>query len=214
MALLGAGDLIMSKLKENLILLRQGGARTILSTARFRSLLLVFASVLFGVQTVSSVDSPVSREFQIKAAFLYNFTKFVEWPAGKFQETNSPLIIGVAGSSPMTAAIEAIVKDRQINGRPIVVKAVQTREAAQATHLLFIPSSEDSRLESLLPSGAASGVLTVGESEKFASDGGMIHFITEGGKLRFEINMGIVEQAGLQISAQLQKLAKAVRREK
>jgi len=155
-----------------------------------------------------------AREHQIKAAFVYNFAKFVEWPAPRFETTNSPVIIGVLGKTAINTALEAVVKNRKINDREILVKPVATAAEARATHLIFLPAEEDKQFEVLLTSLAGSGVLTVGESASFAKAGGMINFVLDEDKdkVRFEINLEPVEQAGLKLSAQLQKLAKTVRR--
>lgn len=153
-----------------------------------------------------------AKEHQLKAAFIYNFLKFVEWPTNRLQETNTPIIIGVTGGSPIGPALEAVVKDRRLNGRELIVRVVDSPEAAKATHLLFVAGSEDLRLDGLLLALARNGTLTVGESESFANHGGMIRFKLEEEKLRFDINMDAVELDGLKISAQLQKLAKSVRR--
>jgi hypothetical protein len=161
---------------------------------------------------VAAAEALSAKEHQVKAAFIYNFAKFVEWPAGSFESTNSPLVIGVVGKSPISAALEATVKDRKINGRAIIVKGVETLAVARETHLLCFPASEDNRMNGLLPELAGSSVLTIGESGAFASTGGMINFIMEGDKFRFDINMSAAEKAGLKVSAQLQKLAKTVRR--
>ncbi len=157
-------------------------------------------------------DSLAAKEHQVKAAFVYNFAKFVEWPAGSFPNSSSPLVIGVIGKSPISAALEAAVMDRKINGRAMIVKCVDTVEAARETHLLFVAASEDKRMDDLLPALAGASVLTVGESAAFVRAGGMINFILEGDKCRFDINMDPAEKAGLKVSAQLQKLAKTVRR--
>jgi len=175
------------------------------------ALLLAFVSWA-GLLTATGAEALAAKEHQIKAAFVYNFAKFVEWPAGCFTSTNSPLIIGVLGRSPISPALDAAVKDRLLNGRPIVVKSVDTAEAARATHLLFVAGSEDKRVGDLLAALAGSSVLTIGESDAFGRKGGMINFILEGDKCRFDIYMDPVEQARLKVSAQLQKLAKTVRR--
>jgi hypothetical protein len=167
-----------------------------------------WASVL----PAAAADSLAAKEHQVKAAFVYNFAKFVEWPAGSFQNTNSPLVIGVMGKSPISAALEAAVKDRKINGRAILVKSIETAEAARETHLLFVAASEDKRVDNVLPALAGASVLTIGESDAFARESGMINFVLDGDKCRFDINMDSAERAGLKVSAQLQKLAKTVRR--
>lgn len=157
-------------------------------------------------------DSPRASPNDVKAAFVYNFLKFVEWPASRFGETNAPLVIGVVGQSSIMVELEAAVRLRTVNGRPLVVKAVERPQDAGTVHLLFFPASEDTRFADLLPTLAGSGVLTVGESAAFADQGGIINFVLQDGKLRFEINMDSAELAGLKVSAQLQKLAKTIRK--
>jgi hypothetical protein len=160
------------------------------------------------VAGVASVE-----EHPLKAAFTYNFLKFTSWPAGRFADAEAPVIIGVLGRSPMLATIETLVANRQINGRAILVRRVGNAEEARAAHLLFCPAAEDRRSGELLAVLAGEGVLTVGESDEFARRGGMINFVLEQDKVRFEINVSRVEQGGLKLSAQLQKLASAVRRD-
>ena len=164
--------------------------------------------------SVNSAGAEASglKEYQLKAAFLYNFTKFVEWPAACFESTDAPIILGVAGKGPCAAELEQVVKDRAVNGRKLVVKTLATPGDADGVHVLFVPASEDSRLPEWLEATRVAGVLTVGESEAFARADGIIRFVIEGDKVRFEINMSPAEQAGLKISAQLLKLARTVRR--
>jgi hypothetical protein len=150
----------------------------------------------------------VSKENQLKAAFLYNFTKFVEWPARRFADENSPIVIGLLGRNPFEGELATIVHGRTVNGRPIQVKLIHTADEVSAVHLLFVPAGE----ESLLPAAAWQkvAIVAVGESERFAAQGGTIVFTRERDKLRFEINMTAAERDGLRISSQLQKLAAAV----
>ena len=178
------------------------------NTASLAFLLCCLAGVVSG----AGAESPSSKEQQLKARFIYNFLKFVEWPANRFQDTNAPLIIGVTGKGSISAALETTVKGRKINGRELIVKVVDSPETAKATHLLFVAPTEDGRFDTWLPRLAGASVLTVGESDQFGKSGGIIRFMPDGDKLRFEINMDAADQAGLKISAQLQKLAKAVRR--
>ena len=166
--------------------------------------LLVLAGLLTGV---AAGNDGISKEYQLKAAFLYNFSKFVEWPERAFSSPESPLIIGVFRANPFGGELEKAVGGRRIKGRAIVVTLVPTAAAARQTHLLFVGAGHDSRLAELKEALRGSGVLTVGETEAFASHGGMITFKLQSDSLRFAINKGPAQQAGLKISAQLQKLA-------
>jgi YfiR/HmsC-like len=162
-----------------------------------------------GPATLSNADSSVPKEYKIKAAFIYNFAKFVEWPAQKLAEDRAPIVIGVLGPNPFGDELENALKGRQINGRPVVVRQFDNPEAAKTAHLLFVSLNDESKLRRALKEY---GVLTVGQSDAFARNGGIITFTFEDDKLRFEINIGAAEQAGLKISSQLQKLARNVRK--
>ena len=152
------------------------------------------------------------RECEIKAAFLYNFTKFVDWPARTFANDDAPIVIGVFGDSPCAQALERLVKDRKVNGRTIVVRRIASAEEAKVTQLLFVGSAQEAQFAGLERALHSLPVLTVGESPGFATLGGAIDFVPQGDKIRFEINIDAAEHAGLKISAQLQKLATAVHR--
>jgi len=155
---------------------------------------------------------PASKETQLKAAFLYNFTKFVEWGPQSFADAESPIVIGVLGSGALSDELENAVRDRRINGRSINVKRVQGLAGAKSVHLLFVGAGEDAALGDIREALKGANVLTVGESEAFARSGGAITFIIEAGKMRFDINMTAAAQESVKISAQLQKLARSVRK--
>lgn len=154
---------------------------------------------------------PAAGEWQIKSAFLYNFTRFVEWPDAALPAPAQPIVIGVLGEKELAQELGAIVAGRNVNGRSIEVRAVRTVAEARATQLLFVTAAEESRYAAMRSELADSPVLTVGESPAFSVTGA-IGFVQEGEKLRFEINVDIAERSQLKISSQLQKLAIAIRR--
>lgn len=151
----------------------------------------------------------VSKEYQLKAAFLYNFAKFVEWPAASNSDN---IVIGVLGRNPFGSELEAAVKDRDIKGRKIVVRSVASSADATAVQVLFVGAAEEARFAGMKTILQAAHVLTVGESDDFARDGGIIIFELQDDKVRFQINMGAAQSSGLLVSAQLQKLAVAIRK--
>ena len=153
---------------------------------------------------------PSADEWQIKSAFIYNFTKFVEWPEGG--GATQPIVIGVLGEKELAQQLAAVVAGRNVNGRSIEVRPVRTVAEARATQLLFVTAAEESRYAAMRSELAESPVLTVGETPSFSVTGA-IGFVQDGEKLRFEINVDIAERAHLKISSQLQKLAAAIRRE-
>jgi len=161
-------------------------------------------------------DSSATKENQVKAAFLFNFAKFIEWPAQSFAAPDSPFVIAVLTSSAAGASfgeeLARIVKDRRLNGREVVVKQTVLPTEAVASQMLFAPSSEEALLPRLREAMKDRPVLMVGESPECLRMGGVIVFVSEGDKLRFEINAARADEVGLKISAQLQKLALAVHR--
>lgn len=180
----------------------------LLRLARFA---LLAAALLVGA-AAGRADSAGSKEYELKAAFLYNFTKFVVWPPNRLPGATSPIVIGIYGKNPFGDELAAALRERKVDGRPIVLREIEEPAQASGIHLLFIPGTEDRALEPVLQAVRASSVLTVGESDAFEEQGGIITFVVTGEKLRFAIDMNAAERAGLKISAQLQKLAHRVRR--
>ncbi len=184
----------------------------VLSNAVTRWVVALIGLAMLCLSATSSRGAEVLKEYELKAAFLYNFTKFIEWPTNRFQDANAPFVVAVAGNSPCTAELEEIAQERKINGRSLIIKLVKTPEAAKGAHVLFVSVSEDARLKEWLTAAHNAGILSVGESEPFFKQGGIINFILEGEKIRFDLNIGRADATGLRVSAQLQKLARSVRR--
>ncbi len=182
---------------------------TLLGVCRWTARLPMAGLAAFGAVAVARAD--VTKEYKIKAAFLYNFTKFVEWSPDRFPDGGAPIVIGVLGENPFGDELAAAVHDRKVNGRCIVIRSIRSPEDAQQAHVVFVTEGEERRFETMLLA-KTDGVLTVGESRRFAAIGGAITFVAVEDKVRFEINMAAAEAAGLKISAQLQKLAVVVRK--
>lgn len=177
-----------------------------------RRVALALLALLVGGRSAVFAPAEVSKEYQLKAAFLYNFTKFVEWPAPSWLESKSPIVLGVFGGNPFGASLEQAVQGRSVNGHPLIVRTVTSVAEARSTHLLFVAAGvSDQDFRELQTTVAGLPVLTVGETTSFAKLGGMITFVLQENKIRFEINVAAAQRSGLKISAQLQKLATAVR---
>jgi hypothetical protein len=146
-------------------------------------------------------------EYQTKAAFLFNFAKFVNWPPHKFTQPDSPLIIGVIGSDPFGGLLEEQVQDQRINDRTVVVRHIQSIEELRKCHIVFVCRSEAERLGPILSVVRGDNVLTVGETDQFISRGGMINFVMVDGAVHFQINNNAARHAGLKISSKLSSLA-------
>lgn len=155
-------------------------------------------------------QTSASSEYQVKAAFLFHFAQFVEWPPETFKDATSPVTYCTAGADPFHGVLEAGLDRKTIGGRPIRVLHFKQAQEIQGCQVLFVGTQEKKFISTILANVRATPVLTVGESENFARQGGMIGFFLEDNKVRFEINLDAAEQAKLKISARLLTLAKTV----
>jgi len=149
-------------------------------------------------------------EYRVKAAFLYNFAKFVEWPGGRSVPDSTPFIIGVFGPSPFRGELDEILRDKMVGSRAIDVRLIHSVEEALACQILFVAGSAGEELPQLLSAVEGKGVLTVGDAEDFADRGTVISFMIQDGKIRFSINTTAAAAAGLRISSKLLNLAQII----
>lgn len=152
----------------------------------------------------------VTREYELKAAFLYNFLLFVEWPQQSHPPTNAPLVIGVLGTDPFGNSLDEAMKGKTVSGHPIAIVRMKDARAWTNCHLLFVGQSERKNLPQILKTVAGQSVLTVGDQDRFSEQGGIINFFNEGPRIRFEINRAAAEDAGLKLDPKLLKLARIV----
>ena len=145
-------------------------------------------------------------EYQIKAAFLYNFVKFVDWPPTPLEQ-NGPLLLCVVGKDPFDGALDRATEGKNLNGRQLAVRKLNDLAAARACHVLFVSQSESGRLPQLFKAIEAWSVLTVSETDRFCELGGMVNFFMEGRRVRFQINSAAAARSGLKISSRLLQLA-------
>jgi hypothetical protein len=151
------------------------------------------------------------QEYRVKAAFLYNFAKFVEWPPQAFKTPQDPIAICVLEPNPFGTALAELIRGKSIDGRPIVFRIVQEAEEAGACQILFVSASAEKRFRSLEGNLRPAGVLTVGEAPGFAADGGVLNFKLDAGRVRFEINLDAARRAQLNISSKLLSLGQIVK---
>lgn len=180
--------------------------------AALRALTVLLSLCACGPAAVADADPRSSKEYQIKAAFVLNFAKFLEWPAEHFTDDSQPIAIGVIGDTPLATELEKIVRDRKVRGRTVTVTSAKSGEEVSQVHMLFVGAGQSATFAHVREQAQNGSVLTIGESPEFAAAGGIITFTIEGDKVRFAINMIAAEQAHLKISAQLQQLATSVRR--
>jgi hypothetical protein len=161
---------------------------------------------------VLQAQQPRASEFQVKAAYLFNFGRFVKWPAGTTDKANS-FAVCVLGQDPFGSTLDSILAGEKLDGKPLVARRISTPQDAGDCRILFISSTEESHLKEILVALDESGVLTVSDMPAFSRRGGMIQFVLEEGKVRFEINLTKAETAKLTVSSELLKVATAVRRD-
>lgn len=171
---------------------------------------VVTALLLALAAAASSAQKAPSREYQIKAVFLYNFAQFVEWPAGAFPEAQAPLIIGVLGQDPFGGYLEEIVRGEKINEHPLLVQRYRDVSAAKNCHILFVNLTKADDLKQVFTSMKSQNTLLVGDASNFIQQGGMIRFFTENSKTRIQVNLETVKEAELVISSKLLRLADVV----
>jgi YfiR/HmsC-like len=147
-------------------------------------------------------------EYQVKAAFLLNFTKFTEWPPAAFGSPDSPLTICILGDDPFGNVLDQIVEGEVVDGRKIAVQRIKSAPPARSCQALFVNRAGKDPPK-IFP-GLGPGVLTIGEGEGFIHDGGMIAFILEDRRVRFNVNQAAAENAGLKLSSRLLRVAKTV----
>jgi hypothetical protein len=166
-----------------------------------RAILSAIALALLTTQTASASDDGL--EYKVKAAFLFNFLKFVEWPAAS---NDSPWVIGVLGRDPFGEVLEETVRGKVVSGRPVEVRHYARAADVKDCNILFVGRTDSER------SGAPvqSGLLTVGEASGFLKSGGIVNFYLEDNRVHFEIRAGAARSAGLRVSSQLLKLGRAL----
>jgi uncharacterized protein DUF4154 len=194
---------------------RLGGVATAAPRQRLRFVRgLGCATLLASSTLVLSVRAadPPATEYQVKAAFLYNFARFVDWPAAAFADSSSSLVIGVLGVDPFGEVLDHTVAGKKVASHPLQVRRCTAPAEAIRCHMLFIAASEEENLTRTLATLENHPVLTVGETADFARRGGMLQFVMRSERLGFEVNVAAASRARLEISSKLLRLAAAVHR--
>jgi uncharacterized protein DUF4154 len=153
-------------------------------------------------------DSP--SEYQVKAAFLFNFAKFVEWPADAFAGPQAPFAICVLGQDPFGPLLDAALAGKTMGSHPVSLRRIKEHSEARRCHIVFVSASEVRNYLEVIDTVRGSSVLLVGDTDGFAALGGMIEFTLEGNHVRFLINPDAAQRAGLMLSSKLLMLARIV----
>jgi len=172
---------------------------------------VVLAWSLIGVSSLPAQQRKATA-YEVKAAYLYNFGKFVEWPAAANAASQDPFLICVLGKDPFGASLDATIAGEVIDGRSVLAKRISKPQEALNCRVLFISSSEDEQLKEILATLEKASVLTVSDMPQFTRRGGMIQFVEDANRVRFEVNLTVAERAGLTLSSQLLKVAISARR--
>ena len=156
-------------------------------------------------------QGPKPTDYDVKAAYLYNFGRFVEWPDSVATKSDS-FNVCVLGQDPFGPALDATLAGETIGGKNVTARRISSPQEAVNCRILFMSSEEGSRLSKIMEALDKGSVLTVSDMPQFSQRGGMIQFVLEGKKVRFEVNLTAVQRAGLSLSSELLKVATTVRR--
>lgn len=170
--------------------------------------LLAALGVLAG--PVAASESPLSLEYKVKAAYLYNFVKYVEWPSTE-SATNTPIVIGLVGGSEALPVLQQVLAGKTVDGRPLQVKGLAKPARDAGCQILFIHQSAAQTPAQIRQALGPAPILVVGESERFAENGGMIGFVREADSFRIHLNLDSATQSGLKVSAKLSSVARLVK---
>jgi len=181
-----------------------------------KSTLSIFSLIMHALLTVACLtlfcpdagkaETVKLSENEVKASYLYNFAKYVEWPAAVFPRENSPLTICIVGKSPMNEVIESLA-GKSIKNRRLVIRQFSRIEDLSDCNILFINATVKTSITQILASATSRPILTVSDQNGFAAAGGMIEYVPVGSKIRFKINNRAAKQVNLQISSHLLRLS-------
>ena len=170
------------------------------------------AAALAGLLLLAAPRLTAQRglEYEVKAAYLYNIVNFVTWPPDAFAEPADPVHVCVFGTDPFGPLLDRAMQGGTANMRPIVVDRIGDAPAAAQCHLLFIPGANTDHIDQLVRAAAQHPVLTIGEARDFLRRGGMIAFMVDGGRIRFDINLPAATMRGLALSSRLLQVARTI----
>jgi hypothetical protein len=177
---------------------------------RFSIICMALAAALGGGVRGDSGEDSAALAQRIKAAFVYNFIQFTEWPDGALGSPETPIVVGILDPDPLSGNLDKTILGKTAHGHPLTVRHFSDPAEAAGCHILYV-SGDDASVRKALQA-ATGAMLTVGDSDAFADVGGGIRFYVAENKIRFEINLSSIEKSKLQMSSKLLKVAKTVRR--
>jgi hypothetical protein len=172
-----------------------------------------FAMIIaMGTTAANAALGQAVDEYQVKAAYMYNFAKFVDWPAGTLGGSTQPLIFCVLGQTPLSQTLRDTLSGKLVDQRPLEFRQVSDSKQASKCQILFVSLADKKQMRQTLEDIKSLPVLTVGEGDDFTNQGGIVRFLLDGGRVRLEFNLDAADSAKLRISAKLLGLAKTVRK--
>jgi hypothetical protein len=178
-------------------------------TVRFIAVCMICAALALPSQAQTG-NSSDSSEYLIKAGFTYNFAKLMQWPASSFPQPDSPIVIGILGNDPFESTLDAVLAGKKVNDRGFVVKHLKWGTDIKGCNILYVSTSEAAHLDEVFHMLKGLPILTIGQMPDFARRGGIINFVLEDDKVRFEVNVEAAKQADINISSRLLALAKII----
>ncbi len=170
-------------------------------------LFLLFSAVFLSAQISN-------REYQIKAAFVFNFTQFVEWPATSFFNAQSPAVIGILGPDPFGNYLQDLITGEKMKQHPLVIKHFSNVEEVHNCHILYINSSDKKVIENIIEKLKGKNILTISDANRFSKLGGMVRLYTKNDKVNIEINLEAAKEEDLVVSSKLLKFSQIVTTDK
>lgn len=177
-------------------------------------LIAVAAACAFLANLVLHAQNPRPTDYQVKATYLYNFGRFIEWPEKLAAAQGGSFTVCVLGQDPFGPSLDATLAGETIGGKTVVAKRISSAEESGDCQILFLSLTDDNRLNKIIADLDKKAVLTVSDMSQFVKRGGMIQFVLEGKKVRFEVNLTATQHAGLTLSSELLKVATAVKRDR
>ncbi|GMV91396.1 MAG: hypothetical protein AMXMBFR82_11740 [Candidatus Hydrogenedentota bacterium] len=162
---------------------------------------------------VSGATDEAPTEYEVKAAFIFKFVSFVEWPEESFPENDTPIRIGILGEDPFGTSLDRTIEGKSVRGRTLEARRSNDVEELSACHMVFVAQPVPADVQSLTTKLHERHILTIGDSADFAKRGGIINFVEREGKIRFEINAKSAQRANIRISSQLLSLAHLIESE-
>jgi|SRR6185436_4800556 len=163
----------------------------------------ITALFLIWTAWLSEVSGQSASEYQVKAVFIYNFTRFIDWPSEAFKSPDEPFIIGIIGEDPFGTYLDETVTGEKIGTHPIQIQRFADIKQVVKCHILYVSSYEPEEAEKILSAVADKSILTVSDATAFNKWGGMIRFFTENNKIRLQVNVEASKKSGLTISSKL-----------